>query len=87
MLKKLILFILLIFLSLNHPHERGACLNSNSAQIYHGKLIIYIDHLSISIDGNIKLQKGIDNQCYNFTLPTVFSSFPGVAICTYMRYK
>lgn len=39
-----------------------------------------LDHLTISIGGNINLQNGVEGQCFNYSLALPFQSKPRIAI-------
>lgn len=41
------------------------------------------DHITVSLDGVLKISPGVDSLCYNYTLDTVFRNRPGIAICKY----
>lgn len=53
---------------------------AGNVQIFAGNQLLYADSVTISTSGNIRLQNGLDIQCYNYTLPSVFAKTPGVAI-------
>jgi hypothetical protein len=82
MSKKLVILLVLLVALAAHPHQRAECPLANVNKLFHGTLLLILDHLRVSsIDGLVRIQNNSDVLCYNYSLPTPFDNNPGVAIC------